>query len=36
MSLPGFVPIPGDLNADCRKNFFDFAVFAAGWLARSE
>ena len=31
-SLPGFVPIPGDLNADCRKNFFDFELFAAGWL----
>ena len=31
-SLPDFVPIPGDFNADCRKNFVDFAIFTDGWL----
>ena len=31
-SLPGFVQMPGDFNADCRRDFLDFAIFAAGWL----
>jgi hypothetical protein len=31
-SLPGFELIPGDLNADCKEDFLDFAIFADGWL----
>ncbi|UCG59747.1 MAG: hypothetical protein JSU70_09555 [Phycisphaerales bacterium] len=31
-SLPDFVPIPGDLDADCKEDFLDFAIFADGWL----
>ena len=31
-SLPGFALIPGDVNADCKVDFLDVAIVAAGWL----
>jgi hypothetical protein len=31
-SLPGYVPIPGDLNGDCRVNDEDLAILQAHWL----
>jgi hypothetical protein len=31
-SVPGFALMTGDLNADCRNDFLDFAIFADGWL----
>ncbi len=31
-SLPGYAPIPGDINADCKVDFLDFAILAGGWL----
>jgi len=30
---PLHTPPVGDLKADCRVNFYDFAVFAAAWLS---
>ena len=31
-SLPGFVQMLADFNADCKVDFRDFAIFSAGWL----
>jgi hypothetical protein len=31
-SLPGYVPIPGDLNGDCRVDDLDLAILQAHWL----
>lgn len=31
-SLPDYVPLAGDLNADCMVDLRDFAVMAANWL----
>ncbi|MHC4424763.1 MAG: hypothetical protein ACYSYV_01555 [Planctomycetota bacterium] len=31
-SLPGYVPLVGDLNADCMVDARDFALMAANWL----
>ena len=31
-SLPGYVPLPGDLNGDCRVNDADLAILQAHWL----
>jgi hypothetical protein len=31
-SLPGYVPIPGDINGDCRVNDADLAILQAHWL----
>jgi hypothetical protein len=31
-SLPGYVPIPGDLNGDCRVDDLDMAILQAHWL----
>jgi len=31
-SLPGYVPLPGDVNADCVVDARDLAVMAANWL----
>jgi len=31
-SLPGYVPLPGDVNADCMVDSRDLALMAANWL----
>jgi hypothetical protein len=31
-SLPDYVPIPGDLNGDCRVNDLDMAILQEHWL----
>jgi hypothetical protein len=31
-SLPGYAGIPGDIDADCKVDFLDFAILAEGWL----
>ncbi len=31
-SLPDYVPIPGDLNGDCRVNDLDMEILQAHWL----
>ncbi len=31
-SLPDFVPLPGDLNGDCRVDDLDLAILQAHWL----
>jgi len=31
-SLPGYVPIPGDLNNDCRVDELDMAILQEHWL----
>jgi len=31
-SLPDYVPIPGDINGDCRVNDADLAILQAHWL----
>jgi len=31
-SLPGYAVMPGDINADCKVDFLDFAIIAGGWL----
>ncbi len=31
-SLPGYVPIPGDINSDCHVNDLDMAILQAHWL----
>ncbi|MBN1509256.1 MAG: hypothetical protein JW955_20595 [Sedimentisphaerales bacterium] len=31
-SLPDYVPIPGDINGDCRVNDEDLAILQAHWL----
>jgi hypothetical protein len=31
-SLPGYVPIPGDINGDCIVNDLDLAILQANWL----
>ena len=31
-SLPDYVPIPGDLNSDCRVDDLDMAILQAHWL----
>ena len=31
-SLPGYVPLAGELNADCMVDIRDFALMAASWL----
>jgi hypothetical protein len=31
-SLPGYAPLPGDLNGDCRVNDEDMAILQGHWL----
>ena len=31
-SLPDYVPLAGDLNADCRVDDLDFAILQEDWL----
>jgi hypothetical protein len=35
-SLPGYVPLVGDLNQDCRVDDLDFALLQENWLMNNE